>query len=237
MIPLKRFVLAILALLAGATVASAAPPLTLTAIGPFTGTHSESFESFNDYDQGPNDPNYLPQGTSIMGGFATISSVDQDMLVYNPSAGAEFGFYEGSSGYFLNVADGSQGLGLDKRVTITFSQPVTSFGGYFGALNEDPAIGLNGKVTFDFFNSSAKSATNFIYSNPIGDNPIGVDPSPLVWEGWDFSAGITSIQIAGNDVALDELEASVPDGGRTSLMLGGMLLGLGLAERRKIVRA
>ena len=155
------------------SVASAA----IVSAGPFTGTYSESFESFPDYRQdGPDDP-YFPEQTSILGGFATISSAHQDMLIYDPGAGAFWGL---GGATLAEVSDGSQGLGLGSApdsATINFNSPVIAFGGYFGA----DEVYYSPVITFDFSDGSSDS---FTYSDPNGNGA-------LVWVGWD--SGITRI--------------------------------------------
>jgi hypothetical protein len=217
-----RFVLITAALLCCATVASA----TETPTGPFTGTYTETFESFPNFYQPV--AHYLPEGTSIMGGFATITSANQDMGIYNTSD-ASFGFYTTYAG----VSDGSQGLGLNSvgdSATITFSSAVTSFGGYFGA-DWGPGSGSTGVITFSFPGGGTSS---FVYSDPNVDDTY----SPLIWQGWNFSTGINSVTISSDFLAMDGLQASasVPDGGTTSVMLlmaTAALLGFGARLKTK----
>jgi hypothetical protein len=197
------------------SIASAA----IVSTGPFIGTYSESFESFPDYLQDGSDNPYFPEQSSIMGGFATISSAHNDMLIYNPGAGAFWGL---GGATLAGVADGSQGLGLESApgsATITFDNPVTAFGGYFAA---DEVL-YSPIVTFDFSDGSSDS---FAYSDPNGNGT-------LVWAGWDFSTDVSSVTISGNYLVMDGLQVEVaPE--PTTLALTGLcgLLAFALARRR-----
>jgi len=174
------------------------------SVGPFTGTYSESFESFPDYFQ-----QGLPETSGIMGGFAFISSAHHNMAVYNPSAGAIWGL----GTILAGVSDGLQGLGLnsaDDSLTINFSSPVTGFGGYFAA---DNYAGMSPLLTFNFSDGNSGS---YYYSDPNGT---------LAWVGWDFSVGVNSVMIGGNFFAVDGLQATVPEPTSFALFsLGGLVV-------------
>ena len=161
----------------------------VTPIGPFTGTLSESWESFNDYLAGPR---YLAAPTSIMGGGAFISN--SFMSVYLTNSSRSFGL--GDSGN-AQVADGAKGIGLDgftQTATITFVKPVVDFGAYWGA-NTPPTPAT---VSLVFSDGSSES---FTYSAP--------HDGTLNWHGWHFQNGITSISYSGDFVAVDGLQANV----------------------------
>jgi hypothetical protein len=182
-----------------------------TYIGPFTGTSSETWESFNDYLTGPR---YLAAPTSIMGGRALISS--SLMSVYLTNSARSFGL--GDSGN-AQVADGTKGMGLDgfaQTATITFLDPVTDFGAYWGA-NTPPTPAT---VSLLFSDGSFES---FTYSAP--------HDGALVWHGWHFETGITSISYSGDFVAVDGLQANVIPEPATTL-LGA--LGVGLLFLRRL---
>jgi hypothetical protein len=183
-----------------------------TSIGPFTGTSSESWESFDDYLTGPR---YLADSTSIMGGHAFISS--SRMSVYLTNSATSFGL--GDSGN-AQVADGTKGMGLDgfaQTATITFVNPVTDFGAYWGA-NTPPTPAM---VSLLFSDGAFAS---FTYGAP--------HDGALNWHGWHFETGITSISYSGDFVAVDGLQANfIPE--PTTTLLGALGVGLLLLHRRR----
>ena len=194
------------ALLLGANTRAAVTP-----IGPFTGSLSETWESFNDYLTGPR---YLADPTSIMGGGAFISN--SLMSVYLTNSSRSFGL--GSSGN-AQVADGAKGMGLDgfaQTATITFVNPVVDFGGYWGA-NTPPTPAT---VSLLFSDGSLEG---FTYSSP----GLGI----LEWHGWHFATGITSISYSGDFVVVDGLQANVIPEPATAV-LGALGVGLLVLRRR-----
>jgi hypothetical protein len=161
----------------------------VTPIGPFTGSLSETWESFNDYLTGPR---YLPTPTSIMGGGALISN--SLMSVYLTNSAISFGL--GDSGN-AQVADGTKGMGMDgfaQTATITFVKPVVDFGAYWGA-NTPPTPAT---VSLVFSDGSFES---FTFSAP--------HDGALNWHGWHFGTGITSVSYSGDFVVVDGLQANV----------------------------
>lgn len=197
----------------------------ITPTGPFTGNYSETFESFSNPSGGPF---FLPNPiVTIMGGFATITSTNNGMMIYNPTT-SPWGLGPTDAG----VSDGSQAFGLNNHgdsITINFNSPVTAFGGYFAAAYGNSPAAFNGLVSFTF---SDGSSDNFTYSDPSNLNP-----SPLVWEGWDFSTPISSVTIGGNDLAMDGLQAITPVPEPKTLALAGFgATALLLARRRAISR-
>ena len=187
----------------------------VTSIGPFTGSLSETWELFNDYLTGPR---YLADPTTIMGGGAFISS--SLMSVYLTNSSRSFGL--GDSGN-AQVADGAKGMGLDgfaQTATITFVNPVTDFGAYWGA-NTPPTPAT---VSLVFSDGSFES---FAYSAP--------HDGTLNWHGWHFATGITSISYSGDFVAIDGLQANVIPEPSTTL-LGVLGVGLLVLHRRRLTK-
>ena len=174
----------------------------LTSIGPFTGSLSETWESFNNYNY-PSFITYLPSVTTIMGGAATISN--PFMAVYEPGAGATFGLSaNGSAG----VSDGTKGMGIDRAgqtATISFLNPIFDFGAYWGNASSTVSLGF-----------SDGSSASFSYSRP-GD---GV----LEWHGWNSTSGISSISYVGDYVVIDGLQAQavVPEPATATVALLGL---------------
>jgi hypothetical protein len=159
----------------------------LNPIGPFTGTLSETWESFPHYSP---DAYYLADPTTIMGGGATISS--PSMVIYEPGAVAPFGL--GQNG-LATVSDGAKGMGLNggfETAAISFLNPVSDFGAYWGD-------GF-GDVTLEFSDGSSAS---FSYSRPPPGDGV------LEWHGWNSTIGITDVSYTGFYVAIDGLQANL----------------------------
>jgi hypothetical protein len=208
----------------------------ITATGPFTGTFSETWESFNNYTIPPStSPNYLSSPTSVFGGAATISN--SFMAVYEPNAAA--GFSLGLNGDAL-VADGAKGMGIDdsssSSTTITFASDVSAFGGYWG--NYGLTLG-GGSTTLTFFDASGNvlGSDSFLYDHTATSNGV------LDWHGWQFAgAGIRSLTYQVILIVNDGLQASsasvapIPEPEIYAMMLAGLgILGFA-ARRRKILQ-
>lgn len=194
--PRATVVIALCATAALGTLLARPAAAQLTQIGPFTGTTSESFEEFQDY--GVNPSFYQAEGSAIFGGAATLSSLDEDIAIYNPSAGATFGLDDNGQ---AQVEDGHQGAGLNSapdEAFIDFSSPITEFGGYFSAAN----FGSGGDYSLSFFdasNTQVGSTQFFINSDPTG---------ALTWSGVISSVPFKSVTIAGNYVVMDALQSN-----------------------------
>lgn len=207
----------------------------VTTTGTFTGTFSETWETFNNYTIPPStSPNYLSNSTSIFGGAAAISN--SFMTIYEPGAGA--GFALGLNGDAM-VADGTKGMGIDNSsvssTTISFANDVSAFGGYWGS------YGLNlggGSVTLTFFDASSNviGSDSFLYDHT---NPGGSGNGILDWHGWQFAgAGIRSVTYQGLFVVNDGLQANtvsvtpIPEPEIYAMIMAGLGL-LGWVGRRK----
>jgi len=200
----------------------------VTTIGPFTGTISETWESF---------PNYLDtlnttliEPATIFGGAATITSTFTDIGIYEPSAGADWGLIDNG---VAQVADGTKGAGLNSfgdSATIAFANPVTAFGGFFASA----AQGGNGNFTITLFDAS-----NNIIDSPFGFNDTDTDGS-LSWHGFASTIPIKFVTYAGDFTVVDGLQANVlsaaaPEPGSIALAACGALplAGLVLSRRRR----
>ena len=89
----------------------------VTPVPPFVGTNSETWEEFG--------VRSIPSGTSILGGIATISG---DHMVTAMSFRLCTVIGRPSDGSILMDSDRPTG-----PVTISFSQPVSAFGAYWGS--------------------------------------------------------------------------------------------------------
>ena len=168
----------------------------ITYDAPFTGDAFESWEEFS-----------LGQTTSpltIFGGAATISGSGQTIWQTTSTVGGPGGFgiaFMGSldSPAFRDAVafDGTQGYGTIGGGTITFSSPVSDFGGYWASATywfSTPA------VSFTFYDSQGLSIGT---ADPIYDLPDY--NGTLEWWGWHSSEPIYSITYSGTAVANDSL--------------------------------
>ncbi len=177
----------LLALVSGALSASA----QVTSVGEFSGSRSEGFEGFPNYDDVPN--SFVQEPVSIMGGFATLTSAHADLLVYETGTDATFGLGLGDA----DVHSGSKGIGFNSYAdtgTIAFSSGVARFGGYFNAT-------YNGPIAFTFFGQDGVQ---------LGSTLVGVPPSgtSLGFIGFESTQAIYSVSITGDFLVADDLQAS-----------------------------
>jgi hypothetical protein len=171
------------------------PPLyagsQVTLMPPFVGTHSETWEEFGKQN--------IPSGTSILGGIATISGtnmVTAHSFIMCTVVGKP------SDGTILMDSDRPNDL-----VTISFSQPVSAFGAYWGSgyrcrkccgYPDAPSI-----LTFQDVNGNVIGTDSFFYQ---GDGT-------LMWRGYSFGTPVKTITRTAGDgqegVAMDGLQATV----------------------------
>lgn len=208
---MKRVLIACVATTLIAAVAGAG---TVTPIGEFVGTHSEDWESFDNYNVGGF--HYEPDGASIYGGIATISG-SGSMAVYN-TTDAVFGL--GTSGV-AQVADGLQGMGIDSQTgtgIINFSTPIIDFGAYWGAStnNEDPA-----SIDFSFYDVDdiLIDSDSFAYSRSQEAD------GKLLWAGWHSDTPIWRVTYNAEFTVTDGMQANlVPEPASLALLaIGGLL--------------
>lgn len=157
----------------------------VTAVPPFAGDHSETFEEYPvaKYGNGP---------ITAFGGLASITgeSLETD-------ADGMFTICGSSPPYFKPI-DGSRFLGSDmgRGMRITFSQPVSAFGGYWGNETDACFAGVQ-PATFTFRDAAG---------NQIGtEELVYVGDGTLVWRGWIFDTPVTSVTFEGP--AADGLQA------------------------------
>jgi len=208
-----------------ASIAYASP---IVSTGVFAGDMTESWESFENYRTNPE--LYLPEVTDIFGGQATISN--PYMVIYEPGS-ATFNLSRNGS---AQVADGFNGLGIDQETAgfhnqdptadITFTTPVSSFGGFWGSCFQGSVQCFGGGlITVTFFDSSNSliDSINFTYDH------TGTADGILDWHGWTSSTPIARVSYAGDYVVNDSLRANrvpVPEPSTFGL------IGIGLAAVR-----
>jgi len=169
-----------------------APPANgqqVTPVPPFVGTYSETWEEFG--------VTSIPSGTSILGGIATISG---DHMVTATSFRMCSVIGVPSDGSVLMDSDRPTG-----PLTISFSQPVSAFGAYWGS-------GVGCCCTYD-------DAPSILTFRDAADNIIGTDSfyyagdGTLMWRGYRFGTPVKTITRTAGDgregVAMDGLQATV----------------------------
>jgi hypothetical protein len=176
----------------------------VTPTGPFAGDISESWESFDNYIVDPDQ--FMDEPTVCFGGSAQINGGGV-MLCYEPGAA---GFGLGTPGQ-ATVADGVKGHGLntgpDAVGSIVFSEPVCSFGGYWGAAIVDGAY--DGLVEFSFQDANGNVIDTDTFQYVDDGNGIGT----IVWVGWTSATPIKTVNYRGDYVVNDFLQASFGDCG------------------------
>lgn len=177
----------------------------VTTVPPFVGTHSETWEEFG--------VSLLPDGTSILGGIATITG----------SGGTRTEKTFRMCTVFARPHDGSILMDSDRPtgpVTISFSQPVSSFGAYWGSghlcntccgFADAPSI-----LTFQDVNGNVIGSDSFYYTGN----------GTLTWHGYTFGTPVKTItRTAGDDqegFAVDGLQATVASSSGNSALLANI---------------
>jgi hypothetical protein len=164
-------------------------------VGPFAGTNSETWEDFG--------PNFISNGTPILGGIATISG-SGDMLTQKKFQ---------LCGVFAKPSDGIVFMDQDRpndTVIISFSETVSAFGAYWGSGYHCPhccgyADAAN-VLTFKDVNGNVIGSDSFFYQ---GDGT-------LMWRGYTFGTPVKTITRTASDgqegMAMDGLQAAVSNG-------------------------
>jgi hypothetical protein len=174
--------LAVLCALTAASKASA----QVTLVGPFVGDHSETWEEF------PRGAN--PQRTPILGGLASISGTDLVIAGHFIMCSVK-----GRPSDGINLMDSDRPCG---PFTISFVQPVSAFGAYWGSgiyctlccgFGDSPSI-----LTFKDVNGTIIGTDSFAYTGN----------GKLMWRGYHFSTPVKTII----RTARDGLEGFATDG-------------------------
>jgi hypothetical protein len=151
-----------------------APPVNaqqVTHMPPFVGTNSETWERFGF--------RFIPNGTSILGGIATISG-DHMETAHSFLMCSVRGVP--SDGAVLMDSDRPTG-----PLTISFSQPVSAFGAYWGSGVAFPPLDCYGNpptiLTFRDVAGNVIGTDSFVY---LGNGP-------LTWHGYRFGTPVKTI--------------------------------------------
>ena len=213
--------------------ASPAYAQQVTRVPPFVGTHSETWERFG--------VSQIPSGTSILGGIATIS-----------------GDHMETANSFLmcsvigRPSDGSILMDSDRPtgpLTISFSQPISAFGAYWGS-------GFDPYPRFCYGNPPSILTFRDVAGNVVGtDSFVYMGNGTLAWQGYQFGTPVKTITRTAADgeegVAIDGLQARVAASpgvvlGNIStrafvqtgenVMIGGFIV-QGTGPKRVIIRA
>ena len=170
----------------------------VTLVPPFIGTHSETWERFGG--------TAIPSGTSILGGIATISG---DNMVTARTFRMCTVIGRPSDGSILMDQDRP-----DDLVTISFSQPLSAFGAYWGSgyhclqygFPDAPSI-----LTFQDVNGNVIGTDSFFYQGN----------GTLMWRGYRFGTPVKTITRTAGDgqegFAMDGLQANLVDAGGSLL--------------------
>ena len=205
----------------------------VTRVPPFAGTHSETWERFG--------VRRIPSGTSILGGIATISGDHMETATSFQMCSV---FGRPSDGSILMDQDRP-----DDLVTISFSQPVSAFGAYWGSGLDCPDC------------CGYPDAASILTFRDAAGNIIGTDSfyyegdGTLMWRGYRFGTPVKTITRTAGDskegVAVDGLQANLVGAGGSLLgnistrgfvqtgnnvMIGGFIIE-GTGPKRVILRA
>lgn len=176
----------------------------ITPVPPFVGTHSETWESFGH--------SSVPNGTSILGGIATISG---NRMVTDSSFQMCTADAIPSDGGYLLYSDRVTG-----PWTISFSQPVSAFGAYWGT-------GVGCPRCCGFMDSPIILTFRDVQGNVVGtDSFVYNGDGPLTWRGYRFSTPVASVTRTAGDgkegFAVDGLQAIVASGSLNSTQLANI---------------
>ena len=171
--------------------ASPAYAQQVTRVPPFVGTHSESWERFG--------VSQIPSGTSILGGIATISG--DHMETANSFLMCSV-IGRPSDGTILMDSDRPTG-----PLTISFSQPISAFGAYWGS-------GFDPYPRFCYGNPPSILTFRDFAGNVVGtDSFVYMGNGTLAWQGYQFGTPVKTITRTAADgeegVAIDGLQARV----------------------------
>lgn len=192
-------------------------------VSPFLGTDQENWESLQ---VGPQ-TSYSSPTMSAFAGMAEFGS--PHLSIYRTAES----FYEpggfGLGPYMAKTESGLLGLGkgaeMSPPVTISFTRPIETFGGYWAAIS-----GQSHAIFFRFFDSNASlvGVDTFVYSEPNRDGT-------LEWAGWAFSRPVSKIEYTAWYVVNDSLRVItiVPEPNTLMILLLGSVICLFIRLKRR----
>ncbi len=157
---------------------------------PFAGQYSETWEEFPIKKFGSSQIPILDGTGTVFGTQLETDTTHMFLLCH----------------YYAGPTDGNRFMGADSpsaSMTISFSQPVSAFGGYWGNF---PSIQgcAGGDTRFRFLDSAGK-VVGEVYYPP--DYPPG--PGGMIWRGFALTKPITTVEVAGTYVVTDGMQATV----------------------------
>jgi hypothetical protein len=215
------------------TVIGSAARADFTEVPPFTGTQSETWEEFPVEKIGS-------EGVAILNGTAVVSGTSLETDTFHMFLLCYFYAYP---------TDGKMFMGADARsavITISFSQPVSAFGAYWGNFPGPPGryenCGGSG-LTFTFTDANG---------NQVGTISYPADSGSEQWRGFAFSTPVKNVQVTGDYPVTDGMQATIaPPNSSVSLanvstrlrvdtgdnaLIGGFIVS-GTQPKKVIVRA
>ncbi len=159
------------------------PPPNLTAVPPFIGAQSETWEEFPVEKFGD-------AGVPILGGTATVTGTFLETAVYPMFRLCTF---------FAVPTDGMTFMGanvMNSSMTISFSQPVSAFGAYWGGF---PASCSADDTYFSFFDADG---------NTVGIVGVAPGSGGMTWHGYAFVVPVKTVMVRGTFVVTDGMQAT-----------------------------
>ncbi len=216
----------------------------MTRVEPFLGAIQESWESFPNFNSTLDSlghRSFLSQPTSVFQSNAIFAHPKAGIYERNSAL-----YNLGSSGPAQSY-DGEKGVGLDstgpqilpeyvESASINFSNPLTEFGGYWGAATDylfDPEI-----IEFEFFDSHENliGVDEVVYtrSHLIDENQmIYWGDGQLQWAGWQFDVPMKRVVFGGGFIVADFLQANpIPEPASLALLFVAVVSYLGFIARR-----
>lgn len=166
--------------------AGESPMANVTEVPPFVGTHSETWEEFP--------VRHLGSTEIILGGTAIISGERLEADTYNMFELCTF---------YAGPTDGTMFMGSDSRsayMMISFSQPVSSFGAYWGNFPVYPSNCNGGDTHFGFADAAGNQVGEATY--PAGDGLMH-------WHGYAFTTPVKTVEITGDYLVSDGMQTTV----------------------------